>query len=239
MTSEMKARFTSFCCALLLTRCAAATLVITEIMKDPSAAADSVAEWFEVYNAGASDVDMAGFELKDDGSDSHTVAGSVVVRAGAYAVFANTDHLAGGVTVDYVYGTRWYLGNSADELVILDNTGVEVDRVDYTSGWGALKKAGYSKQLKSPGLDNNDLSNWCLATSAFHTGDYGTPGKPNDCPKAASTLSPDGDASGAAQDSQRNGRTRTATLVLATAIPCGIVFVVLVVFVIWRRNRYE
>jgi len=160
-------------------------LVISEIMQNPSAVPDGDGEYFEVYNASANPIDMMGFVIRDNGSNMFTVATSVTIAPGAYAVFANNDGTVnsnGGIpTVDYAYPSGFALGNGSDQVIIECN-GTIIDIVDYDNGTTFPDPAGASMQLDPILLDavNNDIgSNWCESTSAFGSGDLGTPGSAN------------------------------------------------------------
>lgn len=153
-------------------------LVITELQPDPDAVADETGEWFEVLNLSAGAVDLEGCELADLGTDSHTIVGSVVVEAGAYAVLGRSESVNGGITLDYVYGTDISLGNSGDELAIRCG-GALVDEVVYLGSWPF--GAGSAAQLDaSAGGANDDVGQWCEATAVYGDGDLGTPGSAND-----------------------------------------------------------
>ena len=158
-------------------------LVITEFLSNPGATGDSDGEYFEIYNTTGNPIDMASFDIFDDGSDSFTVASSVVVPANGYVVFArNADSSAnGGIqNVDYEYGTGMFLSNSGDEIVISCN-GVEIDRINYDGSWPGSN--GVSAELSTTTLnatDNDDPANWGDATNTYGTGDLGTPGAAND-----------------------------------------------------------
>jgi hypothetical protein len=111
------------------------------------------------------------------------VSGSLVVADGGYVVFgANGDSsLNGGLTVDYDYGS-FSLGNSDDELV-LANSRLTIDEVDWDGGTVFPDPSGASMTLSPTSLDatsNDDGANWCEATSSFGSGDLGTPGAAND-----------------------------------------------------------
>ncbi len=158
-------------------------IVINEIMQNPSAVADDQGEWFELFNASDSDVDINGWAIKDDGSDSHTIdnGGSLIISAGGYLVLGINGDIAtnGGVNVDYVY-SGITLGNSDDEIVLIYSDGfTEVDRVNYDNGATFPDPNGASMELNNPANDNNDGTNWAEATSAFGDGDFGTPGSQN------------------------------------------------------------
>jgi endonuclease/exonuclease/phosphatase family metal-dependent hydrolase len=162
---------------------ASAQLVINEIIQNPSAVSDGNGEWFELYNPDGVAVDINGWTIKDDGVDTHIIAngGPLLVPAGGYLVLGNNTDSGtnGGVTVAYDYGS-WFLSNSADEVVLLNDSLVEIDRVNYDGGPNFPDPTGASMILSSPGVDNNVGANWCESTSAFGDGDLGTPGAAND-----------------------------------------------------------
>ncbi len=158
-------------------------IVINEIMQNPSAVGDSDGEWFELFNPTGSAVDINGWTIKDDGSDSHTIdnGGALTIAAGGYLVLGiNGDSgTNGGVTVDYVY-SGLTLGNSDDEVVLVYSDGVsEVDRVNYDGGTNFPDPTGASMELNNPSNDNTVGSNWNEATATFGAGDLGTPGAQN------------------------------------------------------------
>ena len=158
-------------------------IIITEIMQNPSAVADGAGEYFELYNAGDSPVDMNGWTIADNDSDSFVVSSSVVLAPGAYAVFANNGDSGtnGGFVPHYVYGTSMFLANGADELVLFDTTLTEIDRVEYDGGPVFPDPNGASMSLIDVALDNNVGANWCEASTPYGAGDLGTPSSANDC----------------------------------------------------------
>ncbi len=169
---------------LLIAPMVSADVIITEIMQNPSAVGDTNGEWFEVYNSGASSVDLNGWTISDLGSDSHTIAGSVVVPAGSYVVLCRdaTSGTNGGVTCAYEYGGAIQLANAADEI-ILDNGAVEIDRVQYDGGPNFPDPNGASMELLGdPAAVNNNVgSNWgeTPGTTTYGDGDAGSPGAQN------------------------------------------------------------
>ncbi|MFZ9937134.1 MAG: Ig-like domain-containing protein [Luteolibacter sp.] len=159
-------------------------LVINEVMQDPSAVGDSAGEWFEIYNPGASAVDINGWTISDNGTDSHVInnAGPLEVPAGGYLVLGNNSDFAtnGGVNVAYSYGSSFFLSNNDDELVLTDSFANEIDRIEWDGGTLWPDPTGASMALSDPALDNNDGSNWFEeATFRYGAGDFGTPGGPN------------------------------------------------------------
>jgi len=158
------------------------SIIITEIMKDSGAVSDTNGEYFEVYNTTGASIDMQGWVISDAGSDSHTIATSVVVPSMGYAVFGRDETFAdnGGVNVNYEY-SGIFMSNGADEVQI-ECSGAMIDAVAYTDG-AFPDTAGASMELSTnayTSVANNEGANWASATSAFGDGDLGTPGTVND-----------------------------------------------------------
>src|SRR5438132_12347197 len=67
-------------------------LAITEVMAAPTKVANAVGEWFEVYNGGTAAVDLKGYVITSGptGTETHTIASTVVVAPGGYVVLGNT-----------------------------------------------------------------------------------------------------------------------------------------------------
>ena len=159
-------------------------LVITEYMPRPDAVADASGEWVEVYNASGSTIDLVGFELHDDSTDSHVIATSVIVPAAARVVLGRDADFTtnGGVLVAYEY-SGFTLQDTIDELVLTFGP-VEVDRVEYD--WSG-ELLGHSASLDPALGDPDDLANdvqanWCGSSMPLVSpgSDFGTPGGAND-----------------------------------------------------------
>ncbi len=159
-----------------------ASLVITEIMNNPTATSDSVGEWFELLNTG-DDVDLNGFSVQDDDGEKFTIDSTLTVAAGDTVVIARNGDSAvnGGVAADYDYESQMLLHNTFDELVVTDTEGIQVDAVRWDDGRTFPDPIGASMQLAAVGADNSDGANWCLSTRRWATGDLGTPGTQGDC----------------------------------------------------------
>lgn len=158
------------------------SIIITEILQDPSGVTDANGEYFEVYNTTASDIDLKGWIISDGGSNSHTIASSVIVHNDGYAVLArNADILAnGGFTASYDY-SGITLGNGTDAIILTSGV-TEIDRVAYDAV-NFPYFAGKSMELhlyKYDAVSNNNGSNWGSAISTYGSGDFGTPGSNND-----------------------------------------------------------
>jgi len=162
-----------------------AQLVISEIMQNPAAVSDDAGEYFEIFNAGDSAIDLNGYTISDNDADVHVIdnGGPLLIAPGAFLVLGRNADTAtnGGVAVDYQY-SGIALANGADEIVLTDTQGREVDRVEYDGGPAFPDPNGASMELVDLAADNNDGSNWTTATQSFGAGDLGTPGAENGTP---------------------------------------------------------
>lgn len=176
-------------------------IIITEIMNNPDQVSDTVGEWFEVYNTTSNSIDMDGWTLKDDGSNTHVidaaVGGNTVVPANGYLVLGRSSDVTenGNAPVDYAYGSGGHtLGNGSDEVVlVLPDGTTEIARINYDNGATFPDLTGESMQLDPGSLnsaDYDDGTNWCPSQTAYGDGDLGTPGMPNEtcAPTCEATL---------------------------------------------------
>lgn len=145
-------------------------LVITEMMSNPAAVSDTNGEWFEIFNSSSASVDLNGLMIRDEGSNSHTVAADTPtwIPAGDYFVFGrNADSTSnGGYHADYGY-SNFTLSNSSDAIV-LEFEGEVIASLIYS---GTLYgTAGNSVELLAAGF--------ALTPNSFiyGDGDMGTPG---------------------------------------------------------------
>ncbi len=162
-------------------------LIITEVIQNPSAVGDGSGEWFEIFNTTGGAIDIEGYVIRDNDSDSHTIANGspLLVPAGGFLVFGNNGDVGtnGGVNVDYVYGTGFFLSNSGDELAIEDGAGSLFDIIVWDNGATFPDPNGASMNLNPSffsAAGNNDGTVWCEATTPYGDGDLGTPGASND-----------------------------------------------------------
>ncbi|MHB8874541.1 MAG: lamin tail domain-containing protein, partial [Myxococcaceae bacterium] len=157
-------------------------LVISELMPDPGAVADSDGEWLEVH--ARADLDLNWLELSNGGTGKAVVSqpGCLRVAAGGYAVFArDADGGANGGLPEVAGVFGFGLTNSGGTVVVKFPDGGVLDQASWTRA-----SAGVSSQLDPLLLDatsNDSPSNFCPASRAYGKGDKGTPGAANDaCP---------------------------------------------------------
>ncbi|MEL6464398.1 MAG: ExeM/NucH family extracellular endonuclease [Pseudomonadota bacterium] len=157
-------------------------LVISEVMQNPDAVFDSNGEYFEIYNAGTAAVDINGWTVSDNDSDSFVIdnGGPLTIAPGSYLVLGNNADIStnGGVPVDYEY-SGMSLSNGADEIVLTTPAGDEIDRIEWDGGLNWPDPTGAAMELADLTADNNDGANWTTAVESFGDGDLGTPGAPN------------------------------------------------------------
>jgi flagellar hook assembly protein FlgD len=192
-------------------------IVINEIMQNPASASDNKGEWFELYNSGTSDIDIDGWTIRDNGTDSHVIdnGGPLVIAAGGYLVLglnAKTNQ-NGGYTPDYVY-SGFVLANGDDEVILEDDLAATVDEVYYTGVSPWPDPDGKSMELIDAAQDNNVGSNWAEAVARGGTfdgsgTDLGTPGalnsvsgSPDTEPPVVTVTAPNGGESWEAGTSQ-------------------------------------
>ena len=144
---------------------AAGDLVVTEIMRNPEGDLGVDGKWFEIYNDTAEDIDLDGLVVRDDGDDSFTVTGPVLIPYGGYAVFCRNSNpdANGGVECDYSYGKDLPLDAEGADEVVLEVGGTVIDSVAWDdTGWP--NNAGQSMSLdptfRSAG-GNDEVSSWC------------------------------------------------------------------------------
>lgn len=108
-------------------------LMISEYLANPVGVADADGEYFEIFNATTGPVDLTGLIVRDDGSNSFTIA-SLMLASLDFAVLASTDGALLGFTADYVYGTGMALTNTDDEIGLYRPDGVLIHKLIYDDG---------------------------------------------------------------------------------------------------------
>lgn len=156
-------------------------MVINEVMINPAAVTDANGEYVELYNSGTTAVNIAGWTLRDDGTNSFTIpAGTpVLVQPGSFFLLAaqGNPSLNGGFTPNITW-SGFFLTNGGDQVVLVNASGVEQDRLVYTTP-PFTDSVGESVERVSPRLPTSDSLSWSTARSSFGLGDRGTPGAIN------------------------------------------------------------
>ncbi len=157
----------------------APALVISEIMKNPEALADTQGEWIELYNAGSSPVSLTGCTLAR-GDQSFSFGDGITIAPDQYITLANSSDPGFAPTATYRGLT---LPNSGAVSLRLACGAQLLDAITLTQA-AAQNRAGHSLSLGAAHLDsaaNDAEKSWCDGASAYN-GDRGTPGQANpDC----------------------------------------------------------
>lgn len=152
-------------------------VVLNEFMPHPLASATQLeGEWIELVNPSPGWVSLSGWKIRN-GLGEEIVLCSFLVPPNGYAVIgACGDALRnGGYQPDIVY-SDFHIDDTGS-LILLDPTGVEVDRIDYDASWAV--EPGRTCEKINPGWASNLPSSWDSATDPFGNGDLGTPGAEN------------------------------------------------------------
>ena len=167
---------------LALTTLGIGDLIISEIMLNPAQTTQWRGEWFEIYNNTANTVNLNGLIVSSAGQSGFTLSSDLSIGAGEYVVFANRlqSSLNGNLPiVDSVYSYAKLKFYHYDSLVIGSTTTPTIDQVVYDMSWP--HEEGKSLSLSTlDATSNDDSSNWCVPTSTYGNGDFGTPASGND-----------------------------------------------------------
>jgi hypothetical protein len=166
----------------------AGDLVITEAMIDPDST-DTGAEWFEVYNALGTPLDLKGMTIyvKDlDGTNlkTHVVKAGSVPSQG-YFTFGDVRGGPNPAWINYSYAdTLGSMGNTRGAIGVRCGTTV-IDEVTYARAAKSGRSRMLAGGLLTPNASTNDNeANWCdtPAGTVYLTPNAGTPGLSNpDC----------------------------------------------------------
>ncbi len=176
-------------------------LVISEAMINPKLVDDEKGEWIEIYNPGDKAIDVNGWVLRDDATNTTTLKSDKALRVQpkSYLVLGDLADKAvnGGANVDFAYPyAQFQLNNASPDQIILEWNKTVIDKVAYQpkgytcqtnptpncADLGFPVAVGKSMQI-DPGANdatkNDDEKNWCEAKTTFGAGDYGSPNLAN------------------------------------------------------------
>jgi len=163
-------------------------LVITEFLANPAGADNEAGfEWLEVYNTTDSELDLRGLLLSRTEQDTtnaklHEVSRSWVVPGQSYAVAGALldDELELVPHIDYGYADGLGDMKNSDGRLVIACDGEVVDEVVYQEPPTDGRSRGFSGAVAPDALVNDDLSQWCDASTPFDADNLGTPGERND-----------------------------------------------------------
>ncbi len=131
----------------------ASAQVISEVMYDLSGT-DTDREWIEVYNSGASDIDLSTWKIFEANTNHsiNVVSGSATLPAGSYAIIADN---TAKFLLDWpsfsgpLFDSSFSLSNSGETLILKDSSLTAIDTLTYDPNIGAAGD-GNSLQLSGP-----------------------------------------------------------------------------------------
>jgi hypothetical protein len=151
-----------------------AVVTINEVHYNPLLTQD--AEWIELHNQMAVNVDISGWSLAD--GVSYLIPAGTVIPGGGYRLIAKTPGHASLTGIPGVLGPfTGNLSNSGETIDLLSSSGRLMDRLQWsdTGDWpAAADGAGPSLAKRSPGLAAAKPSNWRASAN-----DGGSPAAPN------------------------------------------------------------
>ena len=159
-------------------------LVISEIMTNPVTVFDFRGEWFEIYNNSGFTVNLNGLKVNSSNNSGFTIDTDLIIAAADHVLFAVNANSAvnGGLpAVDYVYGYS-SLSFTRQDDISLSVSSTLIDSVSYTPSYPPGVGASLTLGVLSA-TANDSVNNWCEGSSAYGSGENGTPGEANDsCP---------------------------------------------------------
>ncbi len=154
----------------------AGDVLINEFMADPSPVVGlPEVEFVEIYNKSNKVFNVSGWKLGDNATFGTITSGWLLPNQ--YLVLcpnANVAEFTNAVGVTSFPS----LNNAADDIVIQDNTGVQLDKISYTDAWyqnTAKKDGGWTIERINPNEPCSQASNWKASTAVAG----GTPGAQN------------------------------------------------------------
>lgn len=160
----------------------AGEVIITEIMQNPSILPDSEGEFFELYNPGMADLQLANCFVEGSTDAGFPIAvDDMVIAPMSYRTFAAPSVGGPGFVEDYQWPVGDFSLNNGTDTVRLVCDGMVVDEVTYDNGVTFPDPTGASMNLDPMSYDataNDTGGNWCEGTNSYN-GDFGTPGTDN------------------------------------------------------------
>lgn len=93
-------------------------------------------EWIELYNNGQSAVDLNGWIFSIEGKKDISLSGSIAVGS-FYLIERTDDETVPGIPADLISSFGTGLSNSGAVLILKNNQGTEIQKLDASSGWPA------------------------------------------------------------------------------------------------------
>ncbi len=184
------------------------SIVINEVMYDPNT---GFAEWIELYNPSANEIEITGWKLKDNSSTLNMSSSSLTIHPLGFLLIASDSSVysqftylnSGSAQTKVVVLKSLSLNNSGENLVLTDSLGTVIESFSYSPELHNPEleiTKGVSLERINPAVPSAYNSNWssctessggtpCLANSMFAAW---IPDKPN-IAVSPNPFSPDGD----------------------------------------------
>jgi len=167
-------------------------VIVTEFLANANGN-DIGKEWIELYNTTSEPIDLNGWELTDNGSDSHVIdnGGALIIPPASYRVIGAADDawVNRGVPIDFAWNPdELTLGNGGDEIILKHGNDVihAIGYEDYATsptpvnGINLEARPGVALGMAADYAEGA-VNLWQPQISSYGTnGDRGTPGRNND-----------------------------------------------------------
>lgn len=157
-------------------------VVITEVMLDPDACEDRAAEWIEVQNTSAVEVDLSELVLVNRAGAEARIAAPHLLRPGQTAQVARGDwdsYCVGQPHPDNYFEGHLELDNDAEQLQLVDGDGQVLDQTPLFSGDWIVEGASISLLPDAhEAWANDDIDVWYLGHECVNTAGN-SPDNPN------------------------------------------------------------
>ncbi len=164
-------------------------VVINEIAWGGTAAS-SYDEWIELYNTTSSAIDLTNWQISAaDGTPVITLSGTIPAK-GFFLLERSDDNTVSDIAADQIYTGA--LGNSGENLQLLDNSSNVIDQVNFSAGWPAGTTAPdfYSMERIDPSADGSDAGNWASNDGVTVNGSDADGNPLNGTPEAKNSATP-------------------------------------------------
>jgi Lamin Tail Domain len=139
--------------------------------------------WIELYNDADYPVNLKGWRWTTSyiSANSGPIPTDLYIPAKGYFVYGryNGTNATADVVPNYFQSNLQMTPSLSDQLIVRDPNNNFHDYVNVDAGWSIVH--GASMALKSPSLNRNVESNWCVSRNVHPSGVNGTPGAANDC----------------------------------------------------------
>ena len=153
-------------------------LIITELLADPNPVIGlPEREFIEIFNRSDKIFDLINWTVNDNSTTA--IFGSYLIEPSEYVVICGPgDGLLYGISNYIEVDGLPTLNNSDDDLVLKDNTGLEIDSIHYFSSWyddSDKADGGWTLERKHLNSPCSDYNNWGASVDPIG----GTPGDQN------------------------------------------------------------